>query len=52
MTYLLVIWIAITPGKFVSVEIPMPTEDSCRKAVAAYVVLPKPNERVAYCKPL
>lgn len=48
----LVIWISIVAGSWIAVEIPMLDEASCRKAVAAYSVSPKPHERVAWCKPL
>ena len=48
----LVLWLSLAAGSWISVEIPMPDEASCRKAVAAYRVSPKPHERVAYCKPL
>jgi hypothetical protein len=51
VTFILVLWLSFAPGVLVSVEIPMPSEDACRKAVAAYRVEPKPYERVASCKP-
>jgi hypothetical protein len=51
MTYVLVLWLSFVPGKFISVEVPMPDEEACRRALAAHVVKPRPNERVASCKP-
>lgn len=52
MSFVLVLWLSFSPGRVVSVEIPMPSEEACRKAVSVYRVEPKPHERVAYCKPL
>jgi hypothetical protein len=52
MTHILVLWLSFVPGTFVSIEVPMPSKEACREAAASYRVEPKPNERVAYCKPL
>lgn len=52
MTWVLILWLSFTPGRFVSVEVPMPSEAACHRAVALYVASPTPNERVASCKPV
>lgn len=48
----LVLWISLVAGSWIAIEVPMPSEAACREAVRAYTVSPKPNERVAWCRPL
>ena len=46
----LILWISLTPGQWVSLELPMPSLQACEQAIREAKISPKPHEKVMKCQ--
>jgi len=46
----LILWLSFLPGRWYSIEMPMPNIDVCKQAISELKLNPRPREWVVKCE--